>query len=144
MSGHDDRGSPELQVTVFSKDRPAQLELLLRSLKRFWSGWEQHRIAVLYAATNDEFRRGYDEVRSLHPEFGYVAEAGSGKSFRDHVLALFGSEPYVAYLVDDNVFTRPFDLDRPEFRRLAGDGEVMALSLRMAPHMDYCYPADLH
>lgn len=129
---------------MFSKDRPAQLELLLRSLKRFWSGWEEHRIAVLYAATSAAFARGYEEVRSLHPEFGYVAEAGSGKSFRDHVLGMFGPEPYVAYLVDDNVFVRGLALYGPEWELFAADPEVMALSLRMAPHMDYSYPADLH
>jgi hypothetical protein len=144
MSGHDDRGSVQLQVTVFSKDRPAQLELLLRSLKRFWGGWGEHRITVLYAATSDDFARGYKEVRAVHPEFSYVSERDSDRAFREHVLALMGFEPYVAYLVDDNVFTAPFDLARPEFRLFAADPEIMALSLRMGPHMDYCYPADLH
>jgi hypothetical protein len=133
-----------LQLVIFSKDRPAQLELLLRSVKRFWQGWERQRIQVLFAHSTEAFSRGFGVVRELHPEFGYVDEATSQRPFKDNVVALLGDEPYIAFLVDDNVVKEPFSLAEPEFERLAADPDVAALSLRLAPHMDYCYPADLH
>jgi hypothetical protein len=133
-----------LQLVIFSKDRPAQLELLLRSVKRFWEGWEQQRIHVLFAHSTEAFSRGFGVVRGLHPEFGYVDEAASQRPFKDNVVSLLGDEPYIAFLVDDNVVKEPFSLAEPEFDRLASDPDIAALSLRLAPHMDYCYPADLH
>jgi hypothetical protein len=138
------RPVPELQVVIFSKDRPAQLELLLRSVARFWRGWEAQRFVVLYAASNGAFARGYEITRTLHPRIAMTDEAATGRPFREQALGLLGHEPpYTAFLVDDNVFKEPFGLDVPEFARFASDPEIAALSLRMAPHMSYCYPADL-
>jgi hypothetical protein len=135
---------PELQVVIFSKDRPAQLELLLRSIKRFWRDWREQRFSVLYAASDAAFERGYAITRSLHPEIAFMDEARSGRSFAEQTLGLLSDDPpYTGFLVDDNVLKEPFGLDTPEMARLASDRQIVALSLRMAPHMSYCYPADL-
>src|SRR5512133_4191457 len=113
-----------LQLVIFSKDRPAQLELLLRSIKRFWQDWEQQRIHVLFAYSTEAFSRGFGVVRELHPEFAYVDEAASQRPFKDNVVTLLGDETYTAFLVDDNVVKERFSLAEREFERFASDPEI--------------------
>jgi SAM-dependent methyltransferase len=132
-----------LDLVVFSKDRPAQLELLLRSAKVFFGDWREVNWTVLYTASGDDFSRGYDLVRREHPEFRYVDERQYPQDFKALMLGQLGGSPYTAFLVDDNVFKEPFTLlDSPELARLASDDEVMALSVRMCPRMYHCYPTD--
>lgn len=37
-----------LNIIVFSKDRPAQLELFLRSMKLYFTEFYEHKINILY------------------------------------------------------------------------------------------------
>src|SRR3954465_5845327 len=132
-----------LDLVVFSKDRPAQLELLLRSAKANFGDWRDVNWSILYTASSDDFSRGYDRVQREHPEFRYVDEREHEGDFKALTLALLGANPYAAFLVDDNVFKDPFTLlDSPELARLAREPDLMALSVRMCPRMYHCYPTD--
>lgn len=134
----------QLEVMVFSKDRAAQLELLLRSIKRFCADWERIRWTVVHKGSTPEYALGYAVCRDLHPEFAHVDEdAYPQLSFHEIVLANIGDSPYFAFLVDDNVFKEPFELDSAEMRRFAADPEIACLSLRMAPRMDRCHPMQI-
>ncbi len=133
-----------LDVVIFSKDRACQLELLLRSIKRFFAEWQESNIQVLYTHSTPEFGRAYEGVRAQHPEFRYVCELDSPLGFRELTLGLVGGGTYLTFLVDDDVFKAPFSLAEPEFAAFAEDPSLMCLSLRMCPRMDYAYTLDRH
>ena len=63
-----------LRVIIPSKDRPAQLDLLLRSIKRFSLDWSDNSIFILYRTTTDEFAAGYKKLMEEHPQFVYCEE----------------------------------------------------------------------
>jgi SAM-dependent methyltransferase len=132
----------ELDLVVFSKDRPAQLELLLRSAKRFFRGWQDANWSVLYTASNDDFDAGYRRVRAEHPEFRYIDEREHDKPFKELTLDLVGQSELLAFVVDDNVFKEPFQLEAPELHAFRADSSIACLSARMCPRMFHCYPTD--
>jgi hypothetical protein len=131
-----------LQVVIFSKDRAPQLELLLRSIKRFWEGWEHERFSVMLHGSDEQFARGYELVRGLHPEFDYRDEADSPEPFKAQLLGLLGPAPFTAFLVDDIAIKEPV-ATAAALDRLAAEPELACVSLRLAPAMDYCYPPDV-
>jgi len=133
-----------VDLIVFSKDRPAQLDLLLSSIERFFAEWRDVALTVVHVATDDAATRGYARLRALHPEIAFVDERATEQSFKDITLSLTGRNPLVAFLMDDQLFKAPFTLRRPEVARFLEDPETMCLSLRMDPGMDYCYPLDRH
>ena len=126
-----------IRTIIPSKDRAAQLDLLLRSMKRFFENWGDQTAIVLFRTTTDEYRSGYDTLQREHPEFVYVEE----EDFRRDVkkIALAGEEGYLQFLVDDDVYVRPWSLGDSQFSDFSGDTDIAALSLRMSPAMDYCF-----
>lgn len=132
-----------INVVVFSKDRPAQLELLLRSLCTNLAGWRAAAVSVLYACEDGPVADGYDHVRFLCPDLRWERQ-WELREFKDYVLSLVDrSRPFTTFLVDDDVVRSPVSLaDRP-FERFARDPEIAAVSLRLDPGMDYCYSEDV-
>lgn len=121
---------------IWSKDRPMQLDLLLRSSAKFFPGIR--RTYVIWHATTQEYAYGYgwafevvNEIMSLRtiPQllFKYDVLEILGRSDADYFL---GNS-------DDNVFVAPV----PEFNDLRKD--EIALSLRLNPTVNYCQPASL-
>jgi len=131
-----------VDLIVFSKDRPAQLDLLLSSIERFFAEWRDVALTVVHVAADDAAAQGYARVRELHPDIAFVDERATDRSFKEITLDLTGRNPLVAFLMDDQVFKAPFSLRRPEVMRFLEDTQTMCLSLRMDPGMDYCYPLD--
>ena len=131
-------GDDMLNTLIFSKDRPAQLDLLLRSIKRFVVGWDENWSTVLYRQTDPSYHRGYELVRNEHPEFDYVAETDSIRQ-DIQALTLGRGERYLQFLMDDDVYIRPFGLDDIEFTEFTKDPQIAALVLRMGRAMGYCY-----
>jgi len=125
-----------LHSVIFSKDRPAQLDLLLRSIERCVTG--DGEVSVLYKESDPTYHRGYGLVEARHPEFTFVPETTTLR-FDFQAIALGRPEKYFQCLMDDDVYVRPFSLADPEFVQYAGDPEIVALVLRMSPEMDYCY-----
>jgi hypothetical protein len=131
-----------MDLVVFSKDRPAQLDLLLQSVDLHFAEWRAVNLTVVHVAANERAARGYERVRDLHPEVAFIDEATTLGTFKDITLSLLGRSPRVAFLMDDQLFKAPFTVDRPEVALLDTDPEVMCVSLRMDPGMTYCYPLD--
>jgi hypothetical protein len=122
-----------MQTLIFSKDRTAQLELLLRSIKDKWIGFAD--IKVIYRATTPDFDAGYNKVRQIHPEFSYVKES----NFRNDLLSNLNDDEYKMFLVDDIVFIRNFSLNETEVKTFFNRPDILTLSLRLSPHINYCY-----
>ena len=132
-----------MNLIIFSKDRPAQLELLLRSFKTFWKDWDKQKIKVLFKVTNDEYFAGYKQVVRIHPEFSYFNEDGISGTFKDILLSLMEDEdPMTAFEVDDDVMIRPFDLTSPQVKRFLKDKSIMCVNIRMDHNYNYCADSD--
>ncbi len=112
-----------VDALVFSKDRAAQLDLLLRSIDkhapRLYS-----RVTVLYTTSALDFLDGYAVCVDEHPRVFFAQQHGFDRDVHDW---LRGAGPTVSFLVDDDVFYR----DAPRILR------QIPCSLRGG---DYDYP----
>jgi len=92
-----------LRLIAFSKDRPAQLDLLLRSVAALRD--PAVRTAVVYTASDELYEPRVRAVREEHPgvTFADEREAGGFKAATLGLVAEAGDR--VAFLVDDIVFT---------------------------------------
>lgn len=111
---------------IFSKDRPLQLDLTLKSIcKNFLA---QNNISVLYKETT-----GYaDSYKTLQSEYPNVIFYKQGHSiFQDIDRIVSQSEDkYIVFFTDDNIFYRKASFDWDDINLLF-DEEVSCLALRM-------------
>lgn len=127
-----------MNITIFSKDRAAQLELLLRSMKKYFKEWNNYSINVLYTHSDESYKKGYDLTFKKHPEFNYIKES----SFKNDLLkSIDPNKQFTTFFVDDNIFKEPFSINDDEFKIFNDSDEILCLSLRLHPNLTYCYPA---
>jgi len=137
--------SGDTNIIIFSKDRGCQLDLLLRSMWRFFR--YDGMIHVLRTCSSNAYRDGYDMVISHHGNrpVNWVDEGFPtrqyGGGFRAWVRQLVDpGKPYTMFLVDDNVFKEPFDPEgSARFKEFGARDDVACFSLRMHPRIVYCY-----
>jgi hypothetical protein len=133
-----------IDLVVYSKDRPAQLDMLLSSIEIHFVEWREVNLSVVHVATDEHAALGYARVRDLHRDVRFVDEATERGSFKDITLSLVGRNSRVGFLMDDQVFKESFTVACRQIALLDADPDVMCVSLRMDPRMDYCYPLDRH
>jgi hypothetical protein len=130
-----------IAVVIFSKDRAAQLDLLLRSWSEQVREWPDFAVSVLYKSTAPEFDRGYEIVRRQFPSVFFQPEDAS-RSFKGHVLALMEREErdFFHFLADELVFIGSYSTSDEPFELLRRRPDIAAVSLRMSPLIDYSQP----
>jgi len=131
-----------INIIIFSKNRACQLELLIRSMKEFFKEFSECEIKILYTYSNYEYETGYNKLKIIHfePNIKYVKES----KFQNDLIFLFDkSQPFTIFFVDDNVFKEPFSLEDKEFKTFSSRKDILTLSLRLHPRLNYCYPARL-
>lgn len=130
-------------VIIFSKDRPMQLELFIRSMKEFFIEFKEHKINILYTYSNTEYEKGYIKIRSIHRDLNinWVKE----NSFKNDLNNIFNkTTKYSVFFVDDNIFKEKFSLNDKEFKYFDNNkSELICLSLRLHPNLTWCYPAKI-
>lgn len=127
-----------INIIIFSKDRAAQLDLLIRSIKQFFDAWQAFKWNVLYTCSNESFFRGYQLTMSKHPEFNYIREY----DFKKQLVGMINKTmPCTLFFVDDNVFKRSFSVKSREFRYFDeyNDKNVLSLTLRLGLNTTQCY-----
>jgi len=103
---------------IFSRDRPAQLDLLLRSIERHM---EPEDTRILWIASNDFYRRGFDLLGVDTPPHG---EEGFFEAFKE----LLGEAPAtVTLFCDDDIVYRPVQGDPPAL--LLSDDRILTVCL---------------
>lgn len=122
---------------VFSRDRPAQLSLLLNSI---WKNAPQlfpKGVVVLYRYTQPQYAEGYELARNRHPNAVWIPEA----DFRNDVdQILEPQKQHVTFLTDDDVFYRPFAYEPLPWHEMDLDPDLLTVSLRLGNNTTYCYP----
>lgn len=129
-----------IECVVFSKDRPMQLDLLLRSWRRFVT--PLCGVVVIYHASTPRYAAAYRKLsdRCEIENVGFVAQ--SDERFRAILLDVLSAvtAPRVMFLVDDMVITNRIDLsDFVDF-----DSAVCVPSLRLGRNLRRCYTRDVH
>jgi hypothetical protein len=121
---------------VFSRDRAAQLDLLLSSLRANAPSLLDS-LTVLWRASDERYREAYDVCRAEHPQARFVAE----QSFADDVRCLLPPAGLVVFFTDDSVLFRPLEVrERTPAQWLAHDPELLCFSLRLGLNCEDCYP----
>jgi autotransporter strand-loop-strand O-heptosyltransferase len=120
----------KINVIVFSKDRPAQLDALLESIKQNSKGIQN--LSVICKYSNEEFFKGYYLVATSHPKANFINQSET-KSLKPLLLqALDPSKPYTMMLVDDDIFYRQM----PFIPELENNSTY---SVRLGKNCTYCY-----
>lgn len=119
---------------ILSKDRPLQLDALLRSM-RAMVGAGAPRV-VLYKASTDRYQRAYAEVFERHADG--ALDVVREQDFKSDVREIIATKQYtrVAFLVDDQVFIAPVNLREI----LTLDPNIVTYSLRLGKRITRCQP----
>ena len=130
-----------IAAVVVSKDRPAQLELLLRSWSEQVPEWPAFAVSVLWKSTAPEFDRGYEIVARAFPAV-FMQREDDSRTFHRHILALMEREAreFFQFLTDDIVFIASFSTSDEPFQLLRQRADIGAVALRMSPHINYSQP----
>ena len=131
-----------MNIILFSKDRPAQLDLLLRSMKKYFMEFSSFQIKILYKFSNENFYNGYKKLQSLHPDINIIWK--SEDKFQSDLISLIDTkEKYTVFFVDDIIFKEPFSITDERFKYFESHGDILCLSLRLHPRLTYCYAAKI-
>ena len=125
-----------LNTIIYSYNRPAQLELLIRSIKKYFVDWDTYQWNILYKYSSDFFKQGYDLVLQKHPDINYIKE----ENFKEDTIKLMDiRNQYLMFGVDDDVFINRFSFDSTEFRTFEQNPLIAGLYLRLNPNINFCY-----
>ena len=118
-------------VVVFTKKRPAQYDLLMRSIIVHWGGVAGHILSI-YKKTTDKVDELYQAA--CGSEF-LIEEKKSFSEMLIYALRVLPSDK-VVMLADDNVVLRC-----PTQYEIEQAKKYECFSLRLHPMIDYCQPA---
>lgn len=128
-----------LNCLIFSKDRPLQLEVLLRSIQDNFK--ELDNIQILYKYTTNDFKVGYDLVKAIHKDskFNFIEEFAFVDQTKQ-IITLF-NQPYSIILVDDEVVINDYDISSHLYN-LDNDTN-QCISLRLHPDISHTYTTNV-
>jgi hypothetical protein len=101
----------EINLIIFSKDRPLQLDSLLRSIKEI-SHIPYKTISLLYKYSSKDFQRGYEKLinRNIISSCKWIQEASFSNDLCN-ILNTIEDNSLIMFLVDDDIFFNTFALD---------------------------------
>lgn len=124
-----------INVTIFSKNRAAQLDLLLTSM-RINAPLLYEAAKVIYTFSDSDFGRGYVRCQELHA-VDWILET---KIKADVLEAVDSNKPYTTFLVDDDVFYRPL---HSEWEVILRDKTFQrAYAPRLGRNLNFCWNVD--
>lgn len=125
---------PLVGALVFSKDRAAQCELALRSLKGHCQ--DTGPVVVLYAASTALYAGQYLALAQAMPDVTFQRQG----DFRTDVEAILADWQHVCFVVDDTIFTRDFSMAKAV--ALIGTHQALGFSLRLGGNITHGGPPE--
>lgn len=121
-----------LNCIIFSKNRPMQLELTIRTIREKFK--QIKRIHVLYKYTNSEYERGYNKLFGMVSDVVWFPEI----DFRQDLLtiATWIPEIYTVCFSDDSVMIN--DCDVTDIIKEI-DKKTVCVSLKLSSNVEYSY-----
>jgi hypothetical protein len=128
-----------MNTLIFSKDRPCQLELLLRSITEMFVDYESNGFYILYKYTDDISKEGYNKLKEQY-NFNFINEI----SFKKDTVEIINNfeDDLTMFLVDDDVFKEKLNLSSEPVTKFLENNNICCLSLRLSPNLRRCYTID--
>ena len=121
---------------IFSKDRPLQLDLCLKSIKKNFKDSTQN-IVIHNNSESFENNFAHKTLREEHPDVESWKQSDS--LFKDVYHAAHGAKnDYICFFTDDDIFYNKFECGNYDF---LNDNNVSCLSLRMGLNITERYHA---
>jgi hypothetical protein len=130
-------GTASLLILVFSKDRPLQLDALLRSFALHCGDLRLARVRVLYTTSDPKLDPLYEHVARENGWAQFIRE----RDFHADLLTHIRPSDFLLFLVDDTLFVRDFSLAEI-ISALAQESAAVGFSLRLGRNTTYCYSLD--
>lgn len=124
-----------INAIIFSKDRAAQLRLLLYSIQK--NAPKAFNLNVIYTSSSQNFKNGYEKVIG---EFSSVCNfIEQSDNFKEDVLNLLNSDSeFSCFFTDDDIIYKPFDVEVVK-NSIKADDDVFCFSLRLGTNVTFCY-----
>ena len=124
-----------INAIIFSKDRASQLRLLIYSIQK--NAPHAFNLNVIYKHSNDEFKQGYEKVKSEFSSLCNFVEQTD--NFKQDVLNLLDSDSELScFFTDDDIIYNSFDVDVVE-NVIKSDEDIFCFSLRLGKNTTFCY-----
>lgn len=122
-----------MQIIIFSKDRPAQLDLLLRSMKENFSFG--YSLAISYRASDRDFANGYEKIN--FPQAKWYPQ----DDFKSNIKEICPESGFILNLCDDDVVINKLTAEDIwlAFDILIHYPRLKAYSLRLTPSSMYSF-----
>jgi hypothetical protein len=122
---------------IFSKNRAAQLDLLLQSIIKNCDELF-NQITVLFKS-DFSYKNGYQILESNYPNIQFIPEV----NFRNDTISLINQDyNYTTFLVDDDVIFSKVNKKLVDIIRVMDNS--ICFSLRLGLNSKYCHPADIY
>ena len=117
-----------IHYVIYTKNRAAQLDLLLQSIDLFAG---DITASVIWLATSAKFHAGYQRVFKEYT-YGCLGEIQQQQDFKQDALDMLNTShtPLIGFLTDDTVFYRSLPYDSTYLAGLMRDHNCNSFSLR--------------
>jgi hypothetical protein len=124
-----------INAIIFSKDRAAQLRLLIYSIQK--NAPHAFNLNVIYTSSNEEFNKGYEKVKG---EFSSLCNfVKQTDNFKGDVLNLLDSDSELScFFTDDDIIYKSFSVESVK-NSINNDEDVFCFSLRLGKNTNFCY-----
>lgn len=122
---------------IFSKDRPMQLDLTLRTYSNHCLSKKiKNKIIVLYKTSDENYERAYDMlIKEWHPN-GILFK--KEYDFKSDLIECCSGSDFITFVTDDTIFTNDFDLDEIT-HLLKHNTRTAGFSLRLGLNTVKCF-----
>lgn len=127
--------SVDAKILTFSKDRAAQLLLLLDTIGACCLDFANFEMVVLYKTSDEKQEDQYQEVAKLHPSVVFQKEMNLEKDVRSNL----SQTDFILFLVDDCIFVNKMEL-KDVISTLELHPDCLGFSLRLGKNTVNCYP----
>lgn len=133
----------QMNVIIFSKDRPLQLDGLLKSYANH-APFGMCETKVIWTGSSQQYKDAYSNIPGENNIKGLsFIEENLNSSFKEQVLEnINAGNEFTMFLVDDIVFKAPFTLLDNAIQLLSTDQSILCCSLRLNSKINYCYPTN--
>ncbi|MCK4791819.1 MAG: glycosyltransferase, partial [Desulfobacteraceae bacterium] len=132
---NEKQAKEDITALIFSKDRALQLQATIESFLLHCQDEDTIDLVVLYKASNELHGGQYTELKKKFSGIDFVEES----NFREQVLSAIEKCDYILFLVDDNIFVKPFSM-KDISKALQREKDAVGFSLRLGKNTNYCYP----
>ena len=115
------------------------MNALLESLHENFLEVNSSEIAVLYKATNENYKKSYDLVKSSFKKIDFIEEEDFWSDLNSILSLTKPTDNLTMFLVDDIIFKNKFSLKEKQFDAIQKYNETVSLSLRLDKNIETCY-----